>query len=75
VNLLGFHVHRKSIDFYVRGRRLQPGTSKPPESALTAGAMAFVGTSGLVPLQDYSQWWRFVSDADWRHPNGPGSSI
>ena len=28
-----------------------------------------------VRLDDYSQWWRYVPGADWRHPQGPGSSI
>nr|WP_233575561.1 formylglycine-generating enzyme family protein [Noviherbaspirillum saxi] len=55
--------------------QLPPGTPKLPESALAAGAMVFVGTAGPVSLQDYSQWWRYIPGADWRHPNGPGSSI
>ncbi|RJF92753.1 formylglycine-generating enzyme family protein [Noviherbaspirillum saxi] len=55
--------------------QLPPGTLQPPDSALVAGAMVFVGTARPVPLQDYSQWWRYVPGADWRHPNGPGSSI
>jgi formylglycine-generating enzyme required for sulfatase activity len=37
--------------------------------------MVFVGTEHEVPLTDYSQWWRFVPGADWKHPHGPGSSI
>ncbi|CAG2151568.1 Formylglycine-generating enzyme [Cupriavidus yeoncheonensis] len=55
--------------------QLPPGTSRPPDSALVPGGMVFVGTPGPVPLQDFSQWWRYVPGADWRHPDGPGSSI
>jgi len=55
--------------------QLPPGTPRPPDSALVPGAMVFVGTSGPVPLQDYSAWWRYVPGADWRHPRGPDSSI
>ncbi|WP_130391776.1 formylglycine-generating enzyme family protein [Cupriavidus agavae] len=55
--------------------QLPPGTPRPPDSAMVAGGMVFVGTPGPVPLQDYSRWWRYVPGADWRHPNGPGSSI
>jgi len=55
--------------------QLPPGTPRPPDSALVPGGMVFVGTPGPVPLQDFSQWWRYVPGADWRHPNGPGSSI
>jgi len=55
--------------------QLPPGIPKPPDDALVPGAMVFVGTSGPVNLADYSQWWRYVPGADWRHPQGPGSSI
>ena len=52
-----------------------PGTPKPPDSELAPGAMVFVGTSEQVPLDDYSRWWAFVAGANWRHPQGPSSSI
>jgi formylglycine-generating enzyme required for sulfatase activity len=56
--------------------QLPPDTPRPPEeSALVPGAMVFVGTDRPVPLNDYSQWWAYVPGADWRHPQGPGSSI
>jgi formylglycine-generating enzyme required for sulfatase activity len=42
---------------------------------MVAGAMVFVGTNRPVPLDDYSQWWRYVPGADWRHPTGPDSNI
>jgi formylglycine-generating enzyme required for sulfatase activity len=51
------------------------GTPKPADSALVPGAMVFVGTDRPVALDDYSQWWRYVPGADWRHPMGPGSDI
>jgi sulfatase modifying factor 1 len=55
--------------------QVPPDTPKPPDSALVPGAMVFVGTETQVPLDDFSQWWRYVPGADWRHPQGPGSSI
>ena len=55
--------------------QLAAGTSKPPDDVLVPGAMVFVGTEQPVDLNDYAQWWRFVPGADWRHPQGPGSSI
>src|SRR5262245_3876994 len=51
------------------------GTPRPPDSALVPGAMVFVGTQQPVPLDDYSQWWRYVPGASWRRPLGPGSGI
>jgi formylglycine-generating enzyme required for sulfatase activity len=55
--------------------QLPPGIPRPPDGVLVPGAMVFVGTDGPVDLLDYSQWWRYVPGADWRHPQGPGSSI
>lgn len=55
--------------------QLPPGVPKPPDDVLVPGAMVFVGTSGPVDLADYMQWWRYVPGADWRHPQGPSSSI
>ena len=28
-----------------------------------------------VPLNDHYQWWSYVKGANWRHPEGPNSSI
>ncbi|HBO77182.1 formylglycine-generating enzyme family protein [Cupriavidus metallidurans] len=55
--------------------QLPAGTPRPPDSAMVAGGMVFVGTNSPVPLREYWRWWRFVPGADWRHPTGPGSSI
>src|SRR5690554_3182015 len=55
--------------------QLPPGIPAPPDDVLVPGAMVFVGTNGPVDLTDYSQWWRYAPGADWRHPQGPGSSI
>jgi formylglycine-generating enzyme required for sulfatase activity len=35
----------------------------------------FKPTNGPVDLHDYGQWWSWVRGADWKHPEGPGSSI
>ena len=37
-------------------------------------SLVFVGESG-ARSDDPSQWWRVIPGADWRHPEGPGSSI
>jgi formylglycine-generating enzyme len=37
--------------------QVAPGTPKPPDSALVARAMVFVGTDRPAPLADYSRWW------------------
>lgn len=38
-------------------------------------SLVFVPPEGRVDLSDPSQWWRIVPGADWRRPQGPGSSI
>lgn len=55
--------------------QLPAGIPKPPDDVLVPGAMVFVGTQGPVNLDDYSQWWRYVPDANWRQPQGPGSNL
>lgn len=42
---------------------------------LVPGSAVFFPTSRPVPLGDCSAWWRYVPGADWRHPEGPDSSI
>jgi formylglycine-generating enzyme len=50
-----------------------PGAA--PE-ALVPGSMVFHQTAKTVAnLDDWTQWWRYVHGAQWRHPEGPGSSI
>jgi formylglycine-generating enzyme required for sulfatase activity len=46
----------------------------PPER-LRPASIVFVPPGGPVPLTDTHQWWHYVYGADWRHPEGPGSSI
>jgi len=40
-----------------------------------AGSLVFVQTKHRVDLRDWSQWWTLMKGADWRHPDGPKSSI
>jgi formylglycine-generating enzyme required for sulfatase activity len=42
---------------------------------LYAGSLVFTPPSLPVGLHDWSQWWRFMRGADWRHPYGPHSNI
>lgn len=46
----------------------------PPEN-LVAGSVVFTPTKGPVPLNNHLQWWRYMKGANWRHPEGPESSI
>lgn len=46
-----------------------------PEENLVAGSVVFSPPSADVPLNDRYQWWNYIKGANWRHPEGPGSSI
>jgi len=39
------------------------------------GSALFVAPTEPVPLDNAARWWRFVKGADWRHPQGPGSTL
>jgi formylglycine-generating enzyme len=42
---------------------------------LVPGSLVFHMTSGPVDLNDYRNWWAYVPGANWRHPEGPESSL
>jgi formylglycine-generating enzyme len=42
---------------------------------LVPGSTVFTPPPEPVPLHNALQWWRYVPDANWRHPAGPGSTI
>jgi formylglycine-generating enzyme required for sulfatase activity len=59
----------------LRKKQLPPGTPKPPDSLLAASSLVFSCSQHVVSLDDPSQWWTWVKGANWRQPQGPGSSI
>ena len=46
----------------------------PPEN-LVAGSVVFTPTTERVPLDNHFRWWRYEHGANWRHPEGPSSTI
>jgi formylglycine-generating enzyme required for sulfatase activity len=42
---------------------------------LVPGSLVFQQTEGPVDLGDVRNWWSYVPGAEWRNPEGPGSSI
>lgn len=42
---------------------------------LYAGSLVFSPSARVSNLRDWSQWWSFLRDANWRHPYGPRSNI
>jgi sulfatase modifying factor 1 len=46
-----------------------------PVEDLKPGSIVFSPPPGDVPLDDHLVWWRYVPGANWRHPEGPDSTI
>jgi len=65
----------KKPDWEEIKKQLPPGTSKPPDSLLVAASLVFTPQNHSVSLNDASQWWSWKKGADWKHPQGPASSI
>lgn len=56
-------------------KQLPAGTPKPADSLLVAASIVFVSPSRPAALHDVGQWWVWKKGANWRQPQGPGSSI
>jgi formylglycine-generating enzyme required for sulfatase activity len=65
----------KPVDWEVMKTQVEPGTPRPPDEQLAPGSLVFTPPAGRVSLDDISNWWSWTKGADWRHPEGPGSSI
>jgi sulfatase modifying factor 1 len=42
---------------------------------LITGSVVFTPTPSAVNLNNFIQWWRYEPGADWKHPEGPQSTI
>jgi formylglycine-generating enzyme required for sulfatase activity len=42
---------------------------------LYEGSLVFVKPGGPVDRSQIGNWWQYMRGADWRHPQGPGSSL
>jgi len=65
----------KKPDWEELKKTVPPGTPKPADSIMVAASLVFAQSKGPVNLNDYSQWWKWVKGADWKHPEGPQSNI
>ncbi len=66
----------RPVDWDLIKQQLPPGTPKPHDSLLLPGSLLFKKTKESVPnLYDFSQWWRWTNGANWKEPEGKGSSI
>ncbi|MCV9928300.1 formylglycine-generating enzyme family protein [Flavobacterium sp. LS1R49] len=45
------------------------------EEDLVTGSVVFTPTPTSVNLNNFLQWWSYVGGTDWKHPEGPESTI
>jgi formylglycine-generating enzyme len=65
----------RPIDWEIMRHQLPPGAPRPADVDLLPGSLVFRPSDGPIPLGDLSRWWVWMPGANWRHPEGPGSSI
>jgi len=69
-------IAERTIDWEEMKMQLPEGTPKPHDSIMQPGSLTFKKTEKpLSNLYDFTQWWEWTVGANWKHPNGVGSSI
>ncbi|HEX7903912.1 MAG TPA: formylglycine-generating enzyme family protein [Chitinophagaceae bacterium] len=76
VNATGYvTIAERKPDWEELKKQLPPGTAKPADDVLVPSSLVFNPPAHPVPLNNASLWWQWKEGANWRHPQGPNSSI
>lgn len=65
----------KKPDWEEIKKQLPPGTPKPDDSVLVPASLTFFAPNHPVNLNNNAAWWAWTLGANWRHPQGPDSSM
>lgn len=69
-------VAEREINWGEMKKELPPDTPKPHDSLLQPGSLVFnKNVDKVVSMDNYFQWWTWKIGANWKHPEGPESSI
>jgi formylglycine-generating enzyme len=63
---------------YITVAERQPEPEQFPDAdpdLLVPGSLVFHATRGPVDLRNVANWWSYLPGAQWRHPEGSGSTI
>ena len=69
---------------FVKDTRYVTMAERPPDPTdypdhdpdlLVPGSLVFQKAKRPVDLSDYRNWWAYVPGAEWRHPEGPSSTL
>jgi formylglycine-generating enzyme required for sulfatase activity len=76
VEATGYHTTAEVAPTLEEIMALAPrGAAPPKKEDLVPGSLVFTPPDHPVPLDDVRAWWKWTPGADWRHPEGPGSSL
>lgn len=56
-------------------KQVPPGTPTPPKEVLVPGSMVFTQPKSPLPYLHHACCWEWKPGTDWRHPDGPGSTL
>lgn len=69
-------VAERKIDWEEMKKMLPENTPKPHDSILQPGSLIFnKKVNAIANMNNYGQWWTWKIGANWRHPEGPDSTI
>jgi formylglycine-generating enzyme required for sulfatase activity len=68
-------IAERPVDWEELKKQVPEGTPKPDDAMLLPGSLVFTPPEGPVDLNAFDQWWTWTTGANWRHPEGPGSTI
>jgi len=69
-------IAEREIDWEDMKKQLPADTPKPHDSILQPGSLIFnKKVNVIVNMENYGQWWTWKIGANWKHPQGPESSI
>jgi sulfatase modifying factor 1 len=77
VTVAEFRRFVKATGYVTTAERTPPADLYPDAdpALLVPGSLVFHPTPGPVRLDDYHQWWSYLPGAQWRRPEGPGSTL
>ena len=69
-------VAERDIDWEEMKKQVPANTPKPHDSILQPGSLIFnKKVNAVVNMNNYQQWWAWKIGANWKHPEGPDSTI
>lgn len=68
-------IAERPIDLAEIKKQLPPDQELPPDIDASPSAMTFKPVAAGQQVRGAIDWWQMVKGANWRHPQGPNSSI